>query len=197
MIDTTTTATYLDKVISSRRNIKPTSMNGKQIPDATVQHLLQMADWAPTHGYTEPWYFVVFSGDKARQFCADHADIYKQFTPADKFVAGNYDKLQHQGDLASHVIAICMKRGNNPKIPVLEEVAAVACAVQNMWLSATALNIAAYWGTGGMTFHPAMKDYLELGEEDQVMGFFYLGYTDEAPVPGKRIKPMSEKTKWI
>ncbi|NML41359.1 nitroreductase [Chitinophaga sp. G-6-1-13] len=196
-METNTTASYLEKIIASRRTVKPTSMNGRKIADETVQQLLQMADWAPTHGYTEPWYFVVYGGEKVQQFCTAHADLYKQFTPADKFIAGSYDKLKSQGDLASHVIAICMKRGSNPKIPVVEEIAAVSCAVQNMWLGATSQGIAAYWGSGGMTFHPAMQDYLGLGDADQVLGFFYLGYTDEPAQPGKRLKPLSEKVKWM
>lgn len=186
----------IEEIIKQRRTVKPTSMNGEKIPDELVEQLLQLADWAPTHGYTEPWYFVVFSGDQVQQFCADHAVLYKANTPAENFIPGNFDKLKNQGNLASHIIAICMKRGNNPKIPVIEEVAAVSCAAQNMWLGATAMGIAAYWGSGGMTLHPAMRNYLSLGEEDQVLGLFYLGYTDE-PVPaGKRLRPLSEKVLW-
>jgi hypothetical protein len=48
-----------------------------------------------------------------------------------------------------------------------------------------------------MTYHPAMQDYLGLGDEDQVMGFFYLGYTDEPAQPGRRLKPFDEKFKWM
>jgi nitroreductase len=196
-MSTTTSATTVEKVIIARRTVKPTSMNGAKIADETVRQLLQMADWAPTHGYTEPWYFVVYSGDKVAQFCTDHAELYKQYTPADKYIPGNYNKLKSQGDLASHVIAICVKRGNNPKIPMIEEIAAVSCAVQNMWLGATAYNLAAYWGSGGMTYHPAMQNYLGLGDEDQVLGFFYLGYTDEPAPTGKRVKQSEEKFKWM
>ncbi|MET7000528.1 nitroreductase family protein [Chitinophaga defluvii] len=186
----------IEEIIKQRRTVKPTSMNGKKVPDELVQQLLQLADWAPTHGYTEPWYFVVYSGDQVQEFCAGHAALYKANTPAENFIPGNFDKLKNQGNLASHIIAICMKRGNNPKIPVIEEVAAVSCAVQNMWLGATAMGIAAYWGSGGMTLHPAMRDYLSLGEEDQVLGLFYLGYTDE-PIPaGRRLRPLSEKVLW-
>lgn len=187
----------IKEIIQLRRTVKPTSMNGKKIDDATVQELLQLADWAPTHGLTEPWYFAVFSGDKVKSFCTDHAELYKTHTPAASYIPGNYDKLKTQGDLASHVIAICMKRGANPKIPEVEEIAAVACAVQNIWLAATAQNIAVYWGSGGMTYTPAMQDYLGLRDEDKVMGFLYLGYSEEAPRPGRRIKPLDEKVKWM
>lgn len=185
------------QIIAQRRTVKPTGMNGKKIPDAAVEQLLALADWAPTHGHTEPWYFVVFSGDGVKQFCTDHAELYKTYTPAAQFIPGNYDKLKTQGNLASHIIAICMKRGSNPKIPEIEEIAATACAVQNMWLSATAQGIAAYWGSGGMTYTPAMQDYLGLRDEDKVLGFFYLGYTDDDIPEGKRIKLLSEKVKWM
>jgi nitroreductase len=186
----------LTSIIEQRRNIKPFSMNGKKIPDEQVQQLIQLADWAPTHGYTEPWYFAVFAEDAVKRFCNDHAEIYKANTAPDKFILGNYEKLQQQGDLASHVIVICMKRGNKPQIPELEEIVSVGCAAQNLWLGATALGLAGYWGSGGMTFHPAMKDYLSLREEDKVLGIFYLGYTDEPAQAGRRLKPMEEKVTW-
>lgn len=188
--------TVISAIIARRRNVKPTSMNGQKIADEKIHQLLELANWAPTHGYTEPWYFSVYSGAAVQQFCADHAALYRTHTPAEKFIAGNFDKLAQMGDQASHVIAICMKRGNKPNIPVMEEVAAVSCAVQNMWLGATAMGIVCYWGTGGMTLQPAMHAYLGLGEEDQVLGLFYLGYTDEVLPEGKRVKPLSEKITW-
>ncbi len=184
-------------IIRQRRTVKPTCMNGQKIADETVRELMELADWAPTHGLTEPWYFVVFSGGKVQEFCTEHAELYKTFTPAANFIPGNYDKLKTQGDLASHLVAVCMKRGSNPKIPEIEEIAATACAVENIWLAATAQNIAMYWGSGGMTYHPAMQDHLGLGDDDKVMGFLYLGYTDEAPRPGRRVKPLEEKVKWM
>ncbi|WP_217604199.1 nitroreductase [Chitinophaga sp. GbtcB8] len=184
-------------LIKDRRTIKPAAMNGKKIPDETIRQLLELANWAPTHGYTEPWYFVVYSGEGVKRFCTDHAELYKTHTPAAQYIPGNYEKLQHQGDLASHIIAICMKRGDNPKIPEIEEIAAVSCAVQNMWLGAAAEGIAAYWGSGGMTYTPAMQDYLGLRNQDKVLGFFYLGYTDQALPEGRRLKPIAEKVRVV
>jgi hypothetical protein len=40
------------------------------------------------------------------------------------------------------VIIAIMKRGNLPKIPAFEEMAATSCAVQNLLLGATALDMA-------------------------------------------------------
>jgi nitroreductase len=179
-------------VIQQRRSTKPVAMNGKKIPDMQVHSLLELADWAPTHGFTEPWRFVVYANPSG--FCHQHAELYKQNT--DKFEQAAYDKLYYQGDKASHMIIAVMKRGSLPKIPALEEIEAASCAVQNILLGATALNIASFWSTGGMALKPAMKDFLNLDEEDQLIGVLYLGYTAEH-LAGTRNIPLEEKVKWI
>jgi len=185
----------ISEVIKNRRSIKPAKMNGKKIPDEQVNQLLQLANWAPTHGRTEPWRFFVYAGDKVKEFCYQHAELYKALTPSAKFEQAIYDKQLHYGDLASHLIIAIMQRGNSPKIPVLEEIAATAAAIQNILLGVSATGIAGFWSTSGMTHHPVMKVFLELKKEDVVMGMLYLGYSDEQP-EGKRQTTMEEKVVW-
>lgn len=182
-------------IIRSRRSIKPVKMNGKKIPDEKVNELLQLANWAPTHGRTEPWRFIVYSGEKVKEFCRRHAELYKSHTPREKFEQTNYDKQLHNGDLASHIIIAIMQKGGSPKIPVLEEIAATAISIQNILLGATAAGIASFLSTGGMTHHSAMKNFLLLREEDIVMGILYLGYSDER-VEGKRQTEIDDKVIW-
>lgn len=189
--------TGIDDIIRLRRTVKPVFMNGGRIPDALVRELLELADWAPTHAHTEPWYFVVFAGDAVRRFDQDHAEMYKAHTPADKFLTATYEKLEKMGKTASHLIVLCMKRGNNPNIPEQEELVATGCAAENLLLAAAARGLAVYWGTGGRTYHPAMKEYLGLGEADKVLGLLYLGYADNAQGPGQRIVPLEQKVRWV
>jgi len=183
----------IDQIIKSRRSVKPFMMNGGKIADAQVQSLLELAVWAPTHGLTEPWHFVVYSTPS--DFCHQHAELYKQYTPATEFIQGILDNLYGQGDKASHVIIAVMQRGNLPKIPAWEEVAAASAAIQNILLGATALNIASFWSTSGMILKPAMHSWLNLNDEDQIMGAIYLGYADEYP-KGVRKGALSEKVVW-
>lgn len=192
-----TTTTGIDDIIRLRRTIKPVFMNGQRIPDGVIRELLELGDWAPTHAHTEPWYFVVYAGDGVRQFCRDHAELYRLNTPADRYTTAAYEKLETMGKTVSHVIALCMKRGDNPKIPEQEELVATACAAQNILLGAAARRLAVYWGTGGMNYHPAMKEYLGLEEADKVLGFLYLGYAEGALAPGQRIKPLAQKVRWV
>ena len=182
-------------IIKNRRSIKPVKMNGKKIPDEKVMELLKLANWAPTHGRTEPWRFIVYSGNKVKEFCRQHAELYLIHTPPEKFEQATYDKQLHNGDLVSHIIIAIMQRGGLPKIPVLEEIAATAIAIQNILLGATASGIASFWSTGGMVHQAAMKDFLQLKSEDVVMSLVYLGYTDEQ-LEGKRQTGIEEKVTW-
>ena len=186
----------LQEIITDRRSIKPASLNGKKIDDEQIRQLLELANWAPTHGLTEPWRFVVYSGDAVPEFCRQQADIYRNATPPEKFNATKYDKQLHNGDNASHLIAVYMQKGANPNIPAQEEICATAAAVQNILLGAQALGIAVLWSTGGNVLLPVMKEYLGLGQEDLMIGLLSLGYTDEPAKPGRRT-PIEAKTKWI
>jgi len=188
------TASTLSSIIKNRRTTKPPMMNGKKIPDEQIKQLLDLADWAPTHANTEPWYFIVFAEPKT--FCREHAELYRDNTSAENFMQFNYEKILHNGDKASHIIVAVMKRGQLAKIPVLEEIAATACAVQNILLGATALGIASFWSTGGMVHTPVMKQFLSLTEEDIVMSVLYLGYSD-VKSSGERLIPLNEKVKWV
>lgn len=184
----------ISTIIKTRRSIKPVAMNGKKIPDYQVESLLELADWAPTHGFTEPWRFVVYG--TASDFSHQHAELYKCSATPENFDQAIYNKLYDQGDKASHVILAIMKRGSLPKIPVIEEVEAVSCAVQNILLGATALGLASFWSTGGMALRPPMKEFLKLAEDDHVIGVLYLGYADNNP-KGSRGIPLEEKITWI
>ena len=186
----------IQETITARRSIKPATLNGKKIPDQQIIQLLSLANWAPTHGYTEPWRFVVYSGDAVQQFCHQHAEMYKDNTLPEKFNPAKYQKQQHNGDKTSHIIAVYMQRGNNPNITALEEICATAAAVQNILLGAEALGISILWSTGGSVLEPVMKDYLGLSEDDLMIGLLYMGYTDEPATPGRRT-PIEAKTKWI
>ncbi|MEN9298713.1 MAG: hypothetical protein RLZZ429_1026 [Bacteroidota bacterium] len=188
--------TALEKIIRERRSMKPSAMNGKKIDTSTIQYLLELADWAPTHGRTEPWRFIVFSNEGLKKFAQDHADLYKKHTAEESFTNAKYQNIIQNGEKASHIIAVYMKRQLTQKIPLIEEIAATAAAIEHVLLGAQEQGIAALWSTGGMTYHDSMKQLLGLEENDQMMGLIYLGYTDEAIPAAKRNIPISEKTTW-
>jgi len=186
----------LSRLIRSRRSIPPEQFEpGEKTDDAIIQEMLENANWAPTHGLTEPWRFIVFTGEGLKKLALFQAELYKKITPASEFKQPKYDKLLQRPLLASHVIVIGMKRQESGKIPEVEEIEAVACAVQNMFLTATAYGLAAYWTTGGITYEEEAKEYFGLGQKDKLLGFFYIGYSKQF-AEGRRTA-IFEKVKWV
>lgn len=182
--------------IQQRRTIKPEACALGQIPDEQIWQILECANWAPTHGYTEPWRFVVYGQVAKFEFSQDHAEMYKHETTAEKFKQVSYDKILERAGKCSHIIALVSKRGSNPKIAEIEEIQATAMAIQNMQLAAAAMGYAAYINSGGMCYHPSMKKYLGFESEDQVLGFLYLGIPLGANPEGRRITSIQEKVVW-
>ena len=88
-----------------------------------------------------------------------------------------------------------MKR-TEPRLPEVEEIEAVACAVQNLALSAHAYGLGGFWSSGGITYTEAAKAFFGLGPEDKLLGFFNLGYVRVAGSAGKR-GPVQEKVQWV
>ena len=187
----------VNQLIRRRRSIFPQQFSGEPVERELVEMMLENANWAPTHGRTEPWRFIVFAGAARERLAAQHADLYKQETAPDTFKQDKYETLQIRPMQASHVIAICMQADPTGRIPEIEEIEATACAVQNLHLTATALGLAGYWSSGGMTYHAGMKAILGLEEGERCLGFFYLGrYAGVWPV-GKRHTSGLQKVRWI
>jgi len=167
--------------IETRRNIKPESFNGNIISESDLEKILEAANWAPTHGRTEPWRFFVFGPDTRYELAQIQRDVYTQHAPKESFTEEKAMKFVQRMEKVSHAIVIGSVCGSHPSIPDIEEIQATAIAVQNLWLRATDLGIATYWGSGGPTYYPAFKKEFGLREQDYITGFLYLGYTDTWP----------------
>lgn len=186
----------INRLIRNRRSVFPKQFEaGKHIPDQIVNQILENATWAPNHGHTEPWHFVVFTNEGLEKLANFQSELYKQ-SAGEKFKEATYQNLQNNPLKASHVIAICMKRDPSKKHPEVEEIAAVACAVENIYLSVSAYGLGGYWTTGGVTYNEKAKPFFGLSQEDRLLGFFYIGYVAVPSPEGKR-KPLEEKVVWV
>ncbi len=187
----------LNELIRSRRSVFPKDYSGEKVDDSIVKQMLENANWAPTHKLTEPWRFVVFTGDGLKTLAAFQSECYKQVTQAKgTFEEKKYEGLKLKPMECSHIIAVGMKRDEKKSVPELEELGAVFCAIENMYLTATACGIGCYLSTGGVTNFEEAKSFFGLGREDKLIGFIHVGIPKGLPSAGKR-KPVEEKTKWI
>lgn len=179
-------------LIKKRRSIFPPQFIDKPISKETIEKILEAANWAPTHKKTEPWRFKVLMGEKKQELGAFLSSKYQEVDANPKQMT--IKKLQFNPSNSGAVIAICMQRDPKESLPEWEEVAAVAMAVQNMWLCCTELGIGSYWASPGLI--KFMDEFFDLKEGEKCLGFFYMGYFDGEVIPSART-PISEKTEWL
>ena len=182
----------LSKIIKNRRSIFPASYIQKEIPRAIIEKILESAIYAPTHKLTQPWRFVVFRNEAKKKLGLELQRIYKQNMSKEKFLQKKYDSFVAKTAQAGCIIAINIQFSG--KIAEWEEIAATACAVQNMALSAEALNVGAYWSSPGLI--TSLGDFLGFAENEKCYGLFYLGYHDDEPRIANRTA-IDEKVKWM
>lgn len=183
----------LTKLIKQRRSIFPDSYIAKEIPVEVIKQILESANYAPTHKLTEPWRFIVFRNEGKAKLGAELARLYQETTPPHQFLQKKFDSITEKITQSSCVITLNAAL-HSDKVPEWEELAALACAVQNMALTAEALNVGAYWSSPGMIAD--LKEYLNLGKQEKCFGLFYMGYHQETPREAKRT-PIADKVKWI
>ncbi len=187
----------ISELIRIRRAYFPKTYIDKPIAEEIVLEILENAIWAPTHKRTEPWRFKVFHTIASRQRLSDYiAKDFKENTPEELFSDIKLREAADKPNLAACTIAICMQRDPMQSLPEWEEIAAVAAAVQNMWLTCTAYQIGSYWATPG--FITRLGPFLELNEGERCLGLFYMGYLKEDLIaPPALRKPMLEKVRFV
>lgn len=189
-------AEEITNVIRHRRTIKPKQFSDRDVDDAIIHEMLENANWAPTHGMTQPWRFSVFSGDARRRLAEFLAATYKAITPPDAFRQNKYEGMSQNAMLAPVVITIGMKRQETEKIPEHDELQAVACAVQNMHLTAAARGLGAFWSTNVAAVSDEMRAFTGLGPKDRALGLFYVGYP-ACDWPSSERQPIDDKVRWV
>ena len=188
-----TKAAVLSEIIKNRRSIFPESYTDEEIPTYIIEQILESANYAPTHKLTQPWRFTIIRKEAKNKLGEELGRIYKAIIPVDKFLKKKYDSFAQKTSQADTIVALNIQF-HEDKVPNWEEIAATACAVQNMALTAEALNVGAYWSSPPLIDH--LGNFLDLAENEKCYGLFYMGYHNE-PYREANRTPMSEKVKWM
>ncbi|MEP7196676.1 MAG: nitroreductase [Saprospiraceae bacterium] len=167
----------LTQIIRNRRAIYPQSYLPGQIDQSILETLIENATWAPNHKKTQPWRFVIFTGASLNKLSSFLSEFYKLNVSSESFNEIKYKKAGEKALQSAAVIAICIERSPESLIPAWEETAAVACAVQNLWLSASAMGIGSYWSSPEAI--RALPEFLNLTSNQECLGLFYMGWMDK------------------
>ena len=182
----------INHIIRNRRSIFPPSYIDKEIPNEIISNILENANYAPTHKLTEPWRFIVFKGESLKHLAGFFSERYRTVTAPESFSQARYDAAGEKV-LKSNCVVVINAELHPEKLPEWEETASVACAVQNMWLTATAYGIGSYWSSPGVL--KELAAFLDIPENQKCLGLFFMGYHDAAEAPARRTS-IDEKVTW-
>ncbi len=179
----------LNKIIRNRKTIYPRDYLKKDIPDKTINEILNNANHAPTHRMTQPWFFKVYKKGSKKKLISIINSIDET-----KLSKIKLDKFIQKVNDSNVVISIFMSRDKSNRLPEWEEIAAVSMAVQNMWLSCYVNNIGSYWSTP--SFAEEYGKSINLNNNQSSLGFFFMGtFNHQESI--KRRDNIDTKVEWI
>lgn len=185
----------ISQLIKERRSTFTPMFTGDRIDDDIINQILENANWAPTHRKTEPWRFYVICDDAKLRLSEYQRDYYISNTPHEKQNDIKLRKTVNNALKSSHIIALVLHRDPEERIPEWEELAALSCAVQNMWLSVTAAELGCYWSTPKSALEAT--SFLNLKEDEKCYGWFYIGIPQQGLNQKSERGDVSEKVNWI
>jgi nitroreductase len=185
----------ISELIKDRRTVYPEQFSSRKVQREQIELILNNAIWAPSHGKTQPWRFTVMTEGALKDLSDFLAKTYLANTPKEAQNDMKLAKMINRPLKSTVVVAVHMSRQTEEKIPEVEEIQAVACAVQNMLLTCTAYGLGSFWSTPGLIGSQQAKDYFKLGEKDKCLGLIYIGYPRGEWPKGQR-KPIEYLTEW-
>lgn len=161
-----------------RRSAKARRLREPGPSEQELRQILQAGMRVPDHGKLAPWRFVVVRGQAQTRL---GQTIYQAY--ADETDDGGSDK--HEGwraypSQAPLLIIAVSKPSEARPIPRWEQRLSAGAACQNMILAAHAMGYLANWLTGWPAYSPGVGAALELGADDRIAGFLFIGSYKEA-----------------
>jgi Nitroreductase len=187
---------HIEEAIQTRRSIGRVKKD--PVDRNLIEKVLEAATWAPSHHNTQPWRFIVMTGDGRAKLGEGYARVALATLGAGESpeLEERLRKERVKAYRSPVVIAVVCSPSDDPRATLVEEIAASHTSVQNLLLAAHANGLGAIWRSGDPMYHPLMNDTFGLAENEQIVGLVYMGYPDMTPPEPKRT-PAAEKTIWL
>lgn len=186
------------KAIKTRRSVR--KVKETVPPDEMIRELIDAGRRGPNHFNTEPWHYYVLKGDGRARLGKVYGELaVRKLGSADQTLKDTaMAKGIAKANRAPVVIVITVEPSDQPKVRKVEEVAATACAVENMLLAAHSLGLGAIWRTGDDSYTDEMKKAFGVSDNGLVLGYVYVGFPEDGFKPNERDrKSVDEVSDWI
>jgi nitroreductase len=167
----------IESVIVSRRTIRVTKEI--PIPLQEVEHLLEMAAYAPFHSKVEPWSVTIVSTEDEKKYFLN-------------CVMKSYERT---GVLAAYSEERVKKIREAYEQKDFESIGATCAFIQNLQLLCWEKNIGVVWRTNPYIHDPIFAKELGIPSSKKIIGSVHLGYIDEEKIP--KAKPRRALQEWV
>jgi nitroreductase len=175
----------VEEAILTRRMIPKVAERRPEKED--IEALLAGAVRAPNHFLTQPWRFVVLTGDALDELGEAMAERVIQERQGDPELERRVQLEMQRPRRAPVILTLIYVPSDDERAIVVEDRYAVGAAMQNILLMAHARGLGAYLRTGPAAEYEGVKRHLGLKEGEEIAGFIYLGFPEDD-------RPLTERT---
>ncbi|MGB9740273.1 MAG: nitroreductase family protein [Candidatus Bathyarchaeia archaeon] len=160
------------EAIKGRRSVR--AFKSEDVPEETVNRLIEAACWAPSAGNIQPWEFIIVRKVEIKRKLVDAA-------LGQSFIAE-----------APVVIVVCANeersaRGYGSRGKTLYCIQDTAAAIQNIHLAAYAFGLGTCWV--GAFKEEQVREVLKIPQGIRPVAIIPVGYPNESPQPPRRRPP--------
>jgi nitroreductase len=157
----------------------------RDVPAELIDRLCEVATWAPNHKRTWPWKFASCTG-QARYRLGEA--FVTDMVARDFGDEGKRTKTATKYARTPAVLVVGCEPHVNPSLHD-ENRDAVAAAVQNLLLAATAAGLASFWSTAPLIDSEHALAFCGFEPDDRIVALIYLGWPVSSLDPPQRPAP--------
>ena len=172
-------------LLKLRRSVPPQFLTAPGPDEARLTELLTIATRVPDHGKLAPWRIVTVAGDQREALATLLKTAWVAENPgAAGLDLSALDQFAHQ---APTLLVLVSTPVPGSKIPVWEQQMSAGAVGMNLLHAAHAHGFVGSWLTGWAAYSAQVVAAFGAGENDTVVGYFFLGTParelDERPRP--------------
>lgn len=162
--------------------------SAEPIPDGCIERALECAIRAPNHKLSNPWRFRRV-GPKTREKIVNLGLEIKRNKARAKgreLKQKSIDKINAKLGNPAGLVVVSQIR-NDDAYRSREDYAAIACALQNLFLSLWDEGVGSKWATGKITRHSDAYKVAEIDpDQEEIVGFIWIGHPRKEPSSSPR-----------
>lgn len=171
--------------ISSRRSVRALDLENPGPNSKTLEEILKTALRVPDHGKIGPWRLVTFTGDDRAAFGDILAERWLSLNPEANDAQITFERNRFLR--APVVVAVLSERQPEHKVPEWEQILSAGAVCQNMLIATSLAGFAGQWLTEWYTYDSHIQSLFNVGDNEDIAGFIYIGSANEKP--SERTRP--------